>query len=294
MIRVFSSCRWLIVVCLTLCSACTQLAFFAANTRASFGAYTRDSDVGYGPAVRNTLDIYRPLLADNAHTAVPVVIFVHGGGWNSGDKSYYKFVGAALAAQGYVAVLPNYRLYPQVKAAAMYADVARAVAWVHAHAADWGGDADRVFLAGHSAGAHLAVMLALNARYLEQAGTSTTQLRGVIGLAGPYDFLPFTRPYMADLFGPPDNFAASQPINFVRADAPPLLLMHGLKDTTVGVHNTRNLTAALLAAGGRVQAEYFPEADHGALVASFSTLTRQRAPVLQQISQFIAQPASRQ
>jgi len=263
--------------------ACTQLAFLTANVPASFGDYSRTRDLAYGAMPRNKLDVYLPAKPQGA----PVVVFFHGGGWNSGDKADYKFVGAALAEQGYIAVLPNYRLYPQVKFAGFMQDAAAAVAWVQMHAAEWGGDVRRLYLAGHSAGAHIAVMLALNEQYLQAAGMSAGDLRGVVGLAGPYDFLPFRYGYMNDLFGPADRFAQSQPINYVRATAPPLLLLQGMQDRTVAPGNTVNLTKALTATGASVTARYYQHADHGDLVAAFSIPARRRVPVLEALRQFI-------
>ena len=266
-------------------SACSSLAFLAANLPASFGDYSRRTGIDYAAAPRNQLDLYLPQRRERAS----VVIFFHGGGWNSGDKSRYKFVGAALTAQGFIAVLPNYRLYPQTKSPEFLQDAAAAVTWVHAHAAEWGGDPERLYLIGHSAGAHIAVMLALNRRYLEEAGGSADWLRGVVGLAGPYDFLPFSDEYLHDFFGPPQRFAESQPINFVRGDAPPLLLLHGLKDIRVNPRNTRNLAAAQQAAGSLVRAQYYEDASHGDMVSAFSILRRHRAPVLDEVRQFVEQ-----
>lgn len=270
-------------------TGCTQLAFLAANISASFGDYSRRADLSYGSAPRNTLDVYLPKQPQHA----PIIVFFHGGGWNSGDKSFYKFVGVALAEQGYIAVLPNYRLYPQVKSPAFLQDAATAVAWTRERAAAWGGDPQKMFLIGHSAGAHIAVMLALDDEYLRQVGGSSQWLQGVVGLAGPYDFLPFKFPYMNDLFGPPERFPASQPINYVRTDAPPLLLLQGLQDTTVDPNNTRRLAAAMTAAGGRVATRYYEHASHGDLVAAFSSLARNRAPVLEEIRMFIGELATK-
>jgi acetyl esterase/lipase len=264
-------------------SACTQLSFLAANIPASFGDYSRTRDLVYGKQPRNTLDVYLPVKPAGA----PVVVFFHGGGWNSGDKSDYKFVGAALAEQGYIAVLPNYRLYPQVKFPTFMQDAAQAVAWVQAHLHEWDADAQRVYLLGHSAGAHIASLLALNADYLHTVNLDTGLLRGVIGLAGPYDFIPFKYDYMFDLFGPAEHYPQSQPINFVRADAPPMLLLHGMQDKTVAPYNTEHLARALTAAGAKVTADYYPDASHGDLVAGFSIPARGRVPVLAAVSKFI-------
>jgi acetyl esterase/lipase len=279
----------LVSILAAFCSGCAQLAFMAANLSASFGEYSRLTDLRYGSGQRNQLDVYLPAQRAARSEGAPVVVFIHGGGWNSGDKSDYKFVGAALAELGYVVVLPDYGLYPQVKFPAFMQDAAKAVAWVRAHAAEWGGDPQRLFLVGHSAGAHIAVMLALNQQYLRAAGMEANSLRGVVGLAGPYDFLPFTYDYMHDLFGPAQRYPESQPINYVRADAPPLLLLQGLKDKTVGVHNTVNLTKASTALGAQVTAKYYPQAQHGDLVAGFSIPARRRVPVLAEVQQFIAQ-----
>jgi len=264
-------------------SGCTQLSFLVANVPASFGDYVRHQDVAYGPDARNTLDVYLPANSRNA----PVVVFFHGGGWNSGDKSEYKFVGAALAAHGCIAVLPNYRLYPKARLVDFMRDAARAVAWVYAQQGKWGTDGRNVFLMGHSAGAHIATLLALDETYLENAGLDANKLRGVVGLAGPYDFIPFRYPYMFDLFGPEAEFARSQPINYVRADAPPFFLLHGLKDTTVVPGNTEHLSAALSASGARVMTKFYASADHGDLIAPFSIPARKRLPVLDDVLLFM-------
>jgi len=279
---------WLVLGCaLSACislSACTQLQLLAANGIASLGNYSRQADLVYGPLPANTLDLYLPTAGKNH----PVVVFFFGGGWDSGDKASYKFVGAALADAGIIAVVPNYRLYPRAKFPAFMQDAAQAVAWARAHAPDWGGDPERLYVVGHSAGAHIAVLLALDDEYLRQAGGSSRWLSGAVGLSGPYNFLPFTEDYLNDLFGPAANFPRTQPINYVRADAPPLLLMHGLRDQRVRPANTRSLAAAMQAAGGRVTTHYFEQAGHSDLVAAFSIAKRGRLPVLQEICDFIA------
>jgi acetyl esterase/lipase len=274
----------IVAVAALCCSGCTELGLWTLNAFASFSDYSRRGDISYGSEPANRLDLYLPRHPQDA----PVVVFFFGGGWNSGDKSSYKFVGAALAAAGIIVVVPNYTLYPKARFPAFMHDAAQAVAWTRTHAPDWGGDPQRLFVVGHSAGAHIAVLLALDPQYLQQVGGGTQWLRGVVGLAGPYDFLPFTDAYLNDLFGPPARFALSQPINFVRAEAPPLLLMHGLQDRRVSPTNTRRLSAALHAAGADASTQYFERADHAALVAAFSIPERSRLPVLPGILDFIA------
>ncbi|MGH9480326.1 MAG: alpha/beta hydrolase [Terriglobales bacterium] len=265
-----------------------QLGFLTVNTAASFSDFTERTNLAYGKLPANRLDVYLP--ADAEHR--PVVVFFYGGGWKDGDKASYKFVGAALAAAGIIAVIPNYRLYPKAKFPAFMHDAARAVVWTRRHVRPWGGDPAQLYLVGHSSGAYIAVMLALNQEYLRQVGGSTRWLRGVVGLAGPYNFLPFRDEYLKDLFGPPANFARSQPINYVRAGAPPLLLMQGLRDKTVSLSNTRSLAGAMRRVGGTVTTRYFKHAGHAELVAAFSILERKRLPVLAEILAFIARGAA--
>jgi acetyl esterase/lipase len=271
------------LVYLTLTS-CAQIVLLPANAPAWFGHYSRDTDIAYGQLPAQRLDLYKPTVA---RAAAPVVIFIHGGGWNSGDKNLYRFVGAALAEQNWISVSINYRLYPTGKFPALMQDAAMAVKYVHDHASEWGGDPNRIYLLGHSAGAHIAVMLALDNEYLQQVGGDSHWLRGVIGLAGPYDFIPFKYDYMNDLFGPEANYPRSQPINFARADAPPLLLLHGLADTVALPRNTINLVAAMQQHGGKVQSRYYEKVDHFDIVAAFSKPARGVAPVLSDIKKFI-------
>jgi acetyl esterase/lipase len=275
------------VALILLASGCTQLGLWTLNAVASIGDYSRQTDLPYGPAKANRLDLYLPARTGQS----PIVVFFYGGGWNSGDKSSYRFVGAALAGAGVIAVVPNYTLYPQARFPQFMRDAALAVAYARAHARQWGGDPNQLYAVGHSAGAHIAVLLALDPEYLQQAGADTQWLRGAVGLAGPYDFLPFTEAYLDDLFGPASQFARSQPINYVRADAPPLLLLDGLHDRRVSPNNTRSLTSALQAVGARVRTVYFPKADHADLVAAFALPERSRLPVLPDILAFIAREA---
>jgi len=278
--------RLILLILLTLLNGCSSLTFLAANTPAAFGKYSRLANQGYADQPRNKLDVYIP---SAPHAKVPIIIFVHGGGWYEGDKANYKFVGALFAEQGYVAVLPNYGLYPQVKSPVFVQDIAKSIAWVRMHASEWGGDINQIYLMGHSAGAQIVMMATLDNEYLQAVGGNSHWLSGVIGLAGPYDFIPFTYPYMNDLFGPPEHFPASQPINYVRADAPPLLLIHGLQDHTVAPTNTRSLYEAISKAGGKVQVEYFEKATHSDLIAAFSFVRGRKPPVMAEIKKFIEQ-----
>jgi acetyl esterase/lipase len=255
-------------------AACSRLAFVAANVPASFGSYTRPEE--------------RPKPAGSR----PLVVFFYGGRWETGDKSEYKFVGAALAGLGYAVVLPNYRLYPEVKMPGFMDDAARATVWAFDHCAEFGGDPRRFHMMGHSAGAHLAALVTLDRRYLEATGRPVPAIAGVIGLSGPYDFLPLDDADLQDMFGPPPLYPQSQPIDFVHAGAPPMLLVHGTDDHTVRPKNSINLAAALKAKSVPVTLKLYPKRGHGDTVAALSIPARSRAPTLADIEAFVSRPRS--
>jgi acetyl esterase/lipase len=266
-------------------AACTQVAFIAANVPASFGPYRRQANIAYGAGPQHRLDVYvpeKPLSAPR-----PVVIFWHGGRWRWGDKAEYRFVGAALAELDCVTIVPNYRHYPSVKMAGFMDDAARAAQWAQVHCEQFNADPNLLFVMGHSAGAHMAALLALDRRFFAATGRPAAPIAGLIGLSGPYDFLPLLEPDVQDMFGPRERYAESQPINFVRADAPPMLLIHGLKDTTVWPKNSRNLATASSARGVAVTLKLYPKLMHADTVAALSAPARRRAPTLSDIETFI-------
>jgi acetyl esterase/lipase len=269
-------------------AACSRLSFVAANVPAAFGAYHRRANVAYGDQPQQTLDIYTP--GGLAAARRPMVVFWYGGRWTTGDKDEYRFVGAALAGLGFVAVLPNYRHYPQVKMAGFMADAAQAAVWAAKHGAELGTDPGSFYLMGHSAGAHMAALVTLDQRYFMATGQEVPAIAGMIGLSGPYDFLPLTDPDLEDMFGPPSHYADSQPIHFARADAPPMLLVQGLADRTVWPKNSINLAAALRAKGVKVDLKLYPKLGHADTVAALSIPARGRAPTLADIAAFV-QPA---
>ncbi len=273
-----------------LAAGCSKVAFLAANVPAVFGSYERHADMRYGADKQHRLDVYVPDRAPGDPR--PLIVFWHGGRWSFGDKNDYRFVGAALAELGYVAVLPDYRHYDQVKLPGFMDDAARAALWAVAHGAEFGADPHRLYLMGHSAGAHMAALVTLDPRYFAAAGQSVPRVAGVIGLSGPYDFLPLLEPDVQDMFGPPPLYPESQPINFVRADAPPMLLLHGLKDDTVWPKNSRNLATALGARGVPVTLRLYPKLGHADTVAALSKAARGRAPTLADIAAFVKQPGS--
>ncbi len=192
----------------------------------------------------------------------PVLIFQYGGSWRNGDPDDYDFIARAFGEEGFVVVLAGYRLHPDVVFPAMLEDTAAAVAWTKDNISKFGGDPDHIILAGHSAGAYNVVMTALDSQWLESEGLSSTDVKGVIGLAGPYDFLPFDSESTINSFDSHPDPDSTQPVNFVSSASPPMLLIHGEKDALVYPRNTRKLAALLRGAGVPVTAHYHQNMDH--------------------------------
>jgi acetyl esterase/lipase len=265
-------------------SACTTISLTIANVPAVFAHVKRTANLAFGPGARDRLDVYQPAVSSDK--PLPVIVFLYGGGWTEGNKSFYRFVGTTLAQLGYVTVLPNYRVYPQVRFPDFLDDAARAIVWTVQHAADYGGDPHRIVLMGHSAGAHMAAMLALNHSYLRRAGVPTHDIIGLIGLSGPYDLNPNTD-VLNTIFSAPYTSADWQVIPYATADAPPALLLHGGSDSLVWPSNTIDLTAALRSHGVRVETKIYPGRGHGDTVAALSVPARGRATVLQDVADFM-------
>ena len=266
--------------------ACSPLTLFDTLTPKDFGSRLATHSAAYGADPRQTLDVYAPQIASSAPR--PVLVFFYGGNWSSGRKEDYAFVGRAFAAQGFVTVLPDYRLVPQVRFPGFVQDGASAVHWVRANAARWGGDGGQIAVAGHSAGAYIALMLALDRRWLAEAGEDPAVIRAAVGLSGPYDFYPFDVPASIDAFGQAPDPAATQPISFARADAPPTLLATGGRDTIVRPRNSFSLADALRRKGAVVEVKVYPALDHAGMVLALSEPFRGRAAVLADATAFMA------
>jgi acetyl esterase/lipase len=253
------------------------------NTFASHQGITVIKDVAYGPGPRNRLDIYAPESAANA----PVVVFFYCGGWTMGSRSVYRFFGTALAKRGIVVVIPDYRLYPEVKFPAFMEDAAAAVAWTETHVAGYGGDPRRLFVMGHSAGGQIGALLTLNDAYLKAVGMTPHDIAGFIGVSGAYDFLPLTNPTYKIIFGPEEHWPLSQPITFATVEAPPMLLVTGKDDDTVLPRNAEHLTARLRALGRPVTMKVYAGVGHITIMGAFSPLLSFLAPVRDDAIDFI-------
>jgi len=234
-----------------------------------------------------TLDVWTP--GQRTDSPRPVIVFFHGGGWVKGDRDAYAFVGRAFASRGFVVVIPDYRKVPEVRFPAFIEDGADAVRWTRENIAQFGGNPDRIALAGHSAGAHTAVTLALDPRWLSAAGVAPDTVKAVIGLSGPYDFYPFDKKRSIDAMSQWPEPRDTQPIAFARGDAPPMLLVTSSKDTVVRPYNTENLTAKLSELDAPVEMENYKGLSHEEVVMALSKAFRGKGPVLDRSVAFLQQ-----
>ncbi|ODA66703.1 Carboxylesterase NlhH [Methyloligella halotolerans] len=242
-----------------------------------------DREDAGGSPTRRSLDIYTP---DGTGT-FPVIVFFYGGSWQSGEKEIYRFAAASLARRGYVTVVSDYRLYPEVRYPAFLEDAAQAVAWVKGNIATFGGDAGRLFVMGHSAGAYIAAMVAIDRRWLAPHDlVPSRDLAGLIGLSGPYDFLPIRDRTLIEIFGGASR-PETQPISYVTGDEPPALLITGLLDGAVFSGNSKRLAERLHAVGSTVTLKTFWNLGHLETVGALSSSLRFVAPILGDIDRFV-------
>ena len=281
--------RPLALFALTLLAvACSPLKTFDALVPKDGGGELAQRGIAYGTDPRQRLDVYVPKAAG---TDRPTVVFFYGGSWNSGTRDGYQFVGRALAAQGFVVVVPDYRLVPQVRFPGFVQDGAAAVRWAEANAGRFGGDGQRVVLMGHSAGAHIAALLALDERWL---GQDRIAVKGLVGLAGPYDFLPLDPGAAQAALGAWPRPEETQPIHYAGPGDPPSLLLAGAKDETVRPANSTALAARLRAAGVGAEARLYPDVGHVGMVTALSQPFRGKAPVLRDTAAFVRRVTLRQ
>ena len=245
--------------------------------------YRVKRDIAYGSDPRARMDIYIP---DGLTTPAPVLLFFHGGSWQSGSKAHYRAFGQAFASRGIITVVADYRLYPQVKYPAFVEDGAHALAFVHARIAEHGGHPARIFLSGHSAGAYIAAMLACNREHLQSVAGDESWIRGVIGIAGPYDFLPLRDPVLIDIFGG-ERVLATQPIQYAANKTPPILLAHGRADKTVGAGNSLRMAKRLSEAGNAVELIEYPGVGHMGILLALAHGLRGRTSLYTDMLRFI-------
>lgn len=264
-----------------LLSACSPLGVI--NLLVPKSGYDVHGGLAYGADPRQKLDVYVP---HGLKGPALVLLFFYGGAWSSGNRGDYRAFGQAFASAGIVTVVADYRLYPQVKYPAFVQDAAKALAFVHAHASAYSGDPARIFVAGHSAGGYNAVMLGAEPKFIEAEGGRMDWMRGVIGIAGPYDFLPLTEADYIDMFHGADN-ADAMPINHVTGPRPPMLLVTGAADRTVSPGNADRMAAKLIHAGGRATVIKYPGTGHIGILLSLVQGFRGLTPLRRDIVDFI-------
>jgi acetyl esterase/lipase len=240
--------------------------------------------IAYAERSRHRLDVCRPRDA----VAAPVIIFYYGGAWQSGYKELYRYVAKALARRGYIAVVPDYRIYPEVCYPDFLDDGARVVRWVKDNIARFGGDPDKLFLKGHSAGAHIAAMLSIDVRWLGKVGLDPRRdIAGLIGVAGPYDLMPLRDEKLKVIFGGV-NRPETQPIYHVAPGAPPALLMTGDRDRLVDPGNSVRFATRLIAAGNAATVLTYRRVGHFIIIAAVAPFLRFLVPVMRDVDAFIA------
>lgn len=228
--------------------------------------YEAATDIAYADGEQHKLDVYRP----RGSAGAPVIVFFYGGKWQSGTKEMYGFLAAALTARGYVVVIPDYRLYPEVRFPDFIADGASALRWTRDNIAAFGGDARMLFVMGHSAGGYIAAMLALDRQWLDDVGLDAgCDIAGLIGVSGPYDFLPLRDPVLSIIFGG-DNRPFTQPISYAEGRKPPALILTGADDRTVAPGNSTRLAAKLRHGGNDVTERVYPRLGHFTILAGFT------------------------
>lgn len=275
--------RSLLAMLPALLSACSGVDIL--NATVATDTYQRTPGQAYGQHPRQKVDVYQP---KTPVSNPAMVVFFYGGSWSSGDREDYRFVGEALASQGVVTVVADYRLSPEVRYPVFVQDSASAVRWAFDHAAEYGVKPTRIFVMGHSAGAYNAAMLALDKRWLEAVDLAPSRLAGWIGLAGPYDFLPIGDGKTRVAFNWPDTPKDSQPLLHASSASPPALLLAPVHDSVVDpLRSTVAMAQKLKNAGVRVESAQFDGVSHVTLIAAMASVLRGRAPVLERVTAFI-------
>ncbi len=283
LLLIIFSCSWLV-------AGCTRSSLFLVNTMAKLDDYTLIKNLPYKKGQLNTLDIYIPNIGKPQNNQLPVVIFFYGGCWGgctTFDKNYYQFVGQAMTSKHFITVIGDYRRYPDVTFQGIIQDSQQIVKWVKQNIAQYCGNPNHLFLMGHSSGAHLAAMLTVDKSRLDSE--TYQSIKGFIGLAGAYDFLPLTEPYQKTLFGPAEKYPESQPINFVTGLEPPVLLLHGRRDKTTLPENSMNLSKKIKQLGGSVRLKIYKDMNHTDILSALALPFQETETVLSDIGNFITE-----
>jgi acetyl esterase/lipase len=255
----------------------------ALNAVSGSDQVSERKDLRYGPGPRNTYDLYTP---DGATAQTPLLVFVHGGSWHDGDKGIYRFLGTAFGDADIEVAVINYHLGPDAIFPSYPQDTALAVTHFLEER-----PGQPIFLMGHSAGAQMAALTAYDPRYLDALGHSPCDLSGIVGVSGPYDFLPLDQARFFVIF-PEDTRAQTQPINYANGPNPPSLLIHSRDDVTVHVEDTELMADALRTQGQRVTTAYYDDAGHIDIISGISRYLRDNADTFEDTLSFVRAEAA--
>lgn len=263
-------------------SACSPASFFIANMPVPFSEVHRHRNIPYGAEGWQKLDIYAP---KSLTSPAPVLVFFYGGRWTFGNKEQYAFAALPFVEKGYIVVISDYSKYPDVKFPVFLDDAALATAWVYNNIEDYQGNKERLYLSGHSSGAHLAALVAVDPKYLRKYGKDRSIVTAFSGLAGPYDFIPEDED-LKDMFGPPENYPNIQVPTFIDGQQSPMQLLHGADDKDVIQRNLNRLKAKIEEKGGTVEAKIYPGIDHKEIMGALSWVWQDKAPVREDMMEF--------
>jgi acetyl esterase/lipase len=267
----------------SLLSSCVSGGLKVINSLAKSKEFESHQNLPYADKAHNNLNLFIPKNQNIKAT----IIFFYGGCWGNCstlNKDHYLFVVDTLVQQGYAVVVPDYRKFPDVLFTEIIEDAKLATQWTIQNLKRYDITNENIFLMGHSAGAHMAAMLVADENFL---GKDLNRISGFIGLAGPYDFYPFTDQYMYKLFSPENDYFNSLPINFINGNEPPHLLLQGKKDKRVFIHNAVNLAEKLKLNGVDHQLVLYEKMSHTRILLSLSKVFKNRSNVINDITQFI-------
>lgn len=224
------------------------------NMATPSSTFSRTKGQAFGEGARDKLDIYR---AKNPKADAPMLIFIHGGAWDRGSKTTYRFLAEGFTKSGYDIVVPNYRLYPKAIYPEFLEDNAKAVAFTAEHF-----PGRPIVLIGHSAGGYNVLMLALRDKFLAKFGVNLCEtIKGVVSLSAPVGVIPLEGHPLIDIF--PDRHAGDDGIlNSVGAPTPPFFLGHGEEDSIVNPINSTLLAEKVTARGGNAVVKIYPGLKH--------------------------------
>ena len=241
------------------------------------------ADLPYGKHQLQKLDVVWS--AEDSNT--PVVIFFHGGSWRWGVKDFHREIGWEFAKHGVTCVIADYRLYPEVRFPAFVEDAAQVVKWVRHNIGRYGGDPEKVFVMGHSSGAHIVSHLALDEKHLQAVGGDFSWIKGVIGMSGPYTFQPSEEWFYDDVFFPQADSPRVVPISLVDGDEPPFLVLHGKFDYLVDVKQSEEFVKRIEEKGGEVKKRIFHLHGHFSMMRRLTSWHIPPRGILHEVLDFI-------